>query len=528
MATYTSNEIINPAGILDNIHDFYLEDIIYNFYYLKCYREFYLTNTDISQNNFILQNKPLKFLIDKTLEFKNVNSSQNNKVKFPDYIEELIIKNLAQPKILLNDIQQKIIENFDKIFNVTDDYIETILLKKYQKNIMKHTNINKILNDDKKILLRQPLYFLIKTGDENLIEFFINYFGLNILSQNIISHIIKKIKENIIQFTKSDNILYPSTYFDDMALGITPDYKMRFKIINKDKHIIDQASVEGETSYLDTEYSNFYLSHFNFIDNKHSIGFSVQDEIDKIDFLNSKFYKKNNMIHCEFDGIILKVKENSVGRNSKKTNSYGLFQALVSLHKILVNTDTNIIATEKNKLDDIIDITDIDTILQTISNKYITTELCVGFIAFMLFGAKRYGDWIQVELAKKYYFMLQSNDHYLKLYAYLAGSPIIIDNFIYNYMPPNNFDKNIDSNIFQQFDTMGKYDNITDMKKPLIFTDIREIKTNEASRYYFDKYLKYDLKHLVSNPNSNTWFFKYLKYKNKYLKLKQLISNYKN
>ncbi len=498
MATYTFDEIRNAVGKFDNIHDFYKEDISNNFYYLECLRKFYLTHTDLSKNSFITSNSNLFFLIDETLPFKNTDTGKVNKVNFSDYITDLIIKIYPQPRQLLSSIQSQIVQNFNEIFDIPDSYLETILLKKNQKIPLKNTNINQTISDDKKILLRQPLYFLIKTKDKKLIDFFLNFIGLSILSANIISIIMKKINENLTSFDQSKNILYPSTYFDDMATGILPEHKMRFKILNKDKHIIDQAGVEGEEKYLDPENSDFYLSHFNFVDSLHSVGFSVKDETFKINFLKGVFYKKGTFVYCEFDKITIKVKENKVGRNKKNTNSYGLYQALMTLHKLirigLVTPITKPDVDAETQLADIVDTDNMENILNDIIQKYKTEDICVGFLAFMLFGAKRFGDWVQAELSKKYYFMLQTTDHYCKLYSYLIGAPVIIGDNIYNYELPTNFSTIVDTSIFQKFDKTD-YRDINKMDEPLIFRDIREF-TTPLSRYYFDKYIKYKNKYL--------------------------------
>lgn len=121
-------------------------------------------------------------------------------------------------------------------------------------------------------------------------------------------------------------------------------------------------------------------------------------------------------------------------------------------------------------------------------------DKCLGIIVFILFGSKRFGDWIQVELAKKYYFMLRTDDFYCRLYSYIINAPVIIDKIIYNYKPVENFNNSIDTKIFSKTDEKLNKNDITNNDK-IIFTDTREIE-GSLNRYYFHKYLKYKYKYL--------------------------------
>jgi hypothetical protein len=523
--TYSQLELIESLGLIDNLHDG-LDSKLAKAPELQAffssYRKFYLQHTNIKNNSFIKNTPELSFLVNESQQFKNPNTSKVQGVYFSDIMKDAIKKAYPRVGITLAAIQQHIVDNFNRIFDISGDDMESILLARY-KSIKQigATNINMTLSDDKKIKLRQPLYFLIKTKDDKLIKFFLDYMGLGILSSNIKKFIINKIKFNITKFiaSKHTNYLYPSTYFDDMSNGITPEYNMRFKIINKDKSNIDMADTEGEKSYLDHSLSKFYLSHFTINDTTHSMGFSLDETTDRLEYMGVKYYMEGGILVCEYNGITIRVKKNQVGRTG-----YGLYQSIISLTKlldmILQRLPYNQM-TEQPNLDEIIDTGDLESLLRTIVTTFVTRDLCIGFIIFILFGAKRFGDWIQADLAKKHYFMIQTVDKYFILYAYLTGAPIVLDGMLYNY-DPSGLTKDINFNLFQKFDPMGNYTTIQPQSQ-FIFTDIKEVKVDEINRWYFEKYKKYEDSKAI--PLEQVFHKKYLLYKKKYLKLKNLLSN---
>ena len=109
----------------------------------------------------------------------------------------------------------------------------------------------------------------------------------------------------------------------------------------------------------------------------------------------------------------------------------------------------------------------------------------------MLFGCKRFGDWIQVYLAKKYYFMLETTDFYCKLYELLVGATTMIKDELYNYNPSNDMEmpdyRIIDKNntIYQQNESNG-----------IIYKGLQNVKTTTINRDYFEKYMKYKSKYI--------------------------------
>ncbi len=51
-------------------------------------------------------------------------------------------------------------------------------------------------------------------------------------------------------------------------------------------------------------------------------------------------------------------------------------------------------------------------------------HLCQGLVVYILTGTKRFGDWIQMKLSKKLYFMLQTKDYLCRAFGILIGAPV--------------------------------------------------------------------------------------------------------
>ena len=150
----------------------------------------------------------------------------------------------------------------------------------------------------------------------------------------------------------------------------------------------------------------------------------------------------------------------------------------------------------KKKINDIIFIDDLHIQFYNLYKHFKDdVDLGLGCLVFMLFGAKRFGDWIQMYLSKKHWFILQTNDFYCKVYGYLIGAPVIFDDIIYNYLPPDDLKITGDFNAItvDSIKNLQKYTG----EKTLIYKSLRNIKTDEVSRMYFKKYLKYKKKYLT-------------------------------
>jgi hypothetical protein len=462
------NEIKNILAIIDTFHDFNKLD--YNNKYLDYFKNYYLKFDEISKNTFLSSHSLLNFI--KVIGNKTDVNTEN----FKEKIKKIIIKNNIGFELVT--IQSVIIHNFDFVFNISLPYSD-----KYIKDIVSRED---------KILLRQPLYYLIKNKDDKLMTFFIKYFRLDFFNKYILEIIYEQIKINI-ESIKEYNITYPSTFIDDMSSGIKDDEHMHFKMINADHEIIDQSKVEGKKSYLDN--SNPYY-HFK-INGNQSLGVNLQDD-NEIIFLDIKFKKSDNGIICSYDNIKLEIYNNS------KKNIISTVRVLC----YIIDKSIKNMSEQKKLIEGIINIEYLDDFLRKLDDKYKLDSVYnnlnkFGLITAMLFGAKRYGDWIQVNLAKKYYFILQTKDLYCKLYSYISGAPVIIDNKIYNFNHKELVDKLVKIEGPEQTkmtDTEVKpsgrvfFKNLE--KENLTFYDIHKIDT-EFSRYYFDKYKKYKKKYLL-------------------------------
>ena len=119
----------------------------------------------------------------------------------------------------------------------------------------------------------------------------------------------------------------------------------------------------------------------------------------------------------------------------------------------------------------------------------------ISILTELIYGAKRFGDWFQVYLSKKYNFMIQTEDILCKIYAYFYGAPVILnlykENYLFNYK--NNNDRNMEN-----FRKIHKNDNkikLLSNNDKLVYTSLNNIKTN-VNRFYFYKYIKYKKKYL--------------------------------
>jgi hypothetical protein len=672
-----NNDYLIILGIIDNIHDFFeLESNNKSNKIFNNYIKFYIQELkNINKNiNILPYTNPLYInLFNNSFLINNVNDENYRKNVKMD-----ILDSIKQKYIEIDKINNRIIENFNHIFNI--DKIN------FNNNFITNKKLNLILNDRQKILLRHPLYYLIKESDDNIINFFIEYMSIDILPPNILNIIKSRIKCNIKSFDKTKNITYPITFFDDMATGLNKSF-YKFKILNRDKKLIDQASVEETTSYFDNYEEGIHYRQF-FINNlDNSINFGLDTINDKLIYLNSSYYLKDNLIFCEqkidnANNIILKIKNNSVGRSATTNTNFGIYDTIIVLHDILLdyhvikssiennnktksirvklykdkiekfinhyhtlikksideiykikilvdkiknfkyktneellnlyfikkiykkngdstervlkfddfqnklnniyiypdnyisylnlinthNYNCNILLKEtineslfinlfdiepsiisyiipvskeiyeiQNKyktdfiyfdgnkitdicsefiidneliskmklIDNIILLNDISSNLIKIYKKYYnqstgSLDYCYGCITYLLFGAKRFGDWIQADLSKKMYFMLQTTDLYCQLYSYIIGAPIIFNksNIIYNYEVPDNLEKLDYNNLLEKFNKENQKEKVNIDTDQIIYEGLNYIKTNNLSRHYYEKYIKYKNKYL--------------------------------
>jgi hypothetical protein len=699
------NDNITLLGLIDSYHDFHKldkknENMCLNLlkYYIKFKYEYnnkenkfedlknlsealnfknYDNKLDVDNNELEDNSNELEVNDDDYEDDNIFNDSfkadvnyHKNKINLFNKITKLVPKS----NIKLKDLEKNIIDNFNKLFDFRFE----------NKDLFDNTiNFNSFISDEQKIMLRMPIFYLIKNKDnsekDELINFLMEYMNLNIYNKEIQDEIKININNNL-QNKNFENLTYPITYFDDMTTGLNKK-NFKFNILNLDKKYIDAAKINTEKTYLCKYDYGENLKKILLSNTNESLGFSIDIQNDKINYMDSEFYFDSSDIVCNFNNIKLYIKNNSVGRRGSETNQQnetnnendGIYQICIKLinifddiwksfqnknfgisneiidhvsknqdnlknelnnlvqninllnqvniltnitdddyhiiknkintkiHKktflkymvelsVLQNESHNILSiindlrfnidfykniqlinnfiikineeqiyriiryykkefqkiniinidyyyyfvlrtlTNMNKIDtninknemiikeiyildkiyqnekelnEIIDTTYLHLNLRRLYDyfndpkfdSYNKLDLCKGCLVNLIFGAKRFGDWMQVNLSKKHYFILQTKDFYCKIYAYLIGAPVIFDDIIYNYMPPD--DLIIDNKIFKIFNIDSDQTTLEEYQgdKNLIYKSLRDIKTPDISRYYFIKYLKYKAKY---------------------------------
>jgi hypothetical protein len=652
MSEELREKLIIILGVLDNLHDLYtipskndsVEEKTNFSNIIREYKEFYLDCLNKNHINYNIE--PFSNDIFNGLFNTNPITNINNK---KDEIKAYFISQMSLPGILLEEINYKIIINFNTVFDIDSNVIPIFT-----------NNLHTIINNDEKILLRIPLYHLIKNFTDDLFMFFINYFNLNILHEKYIKNIKKKVKLNIRGII--NNLTYPNTYLSDTTSGLYQKRLFNFNILNISKSDIDQAKVQKSEKYFDN-YDDAKNYQGLFLGNNKALGIKMIDSEDKLDYVNFSCYLNDHFIYCKLnrENILFKIKKNNIGRADE---GYGLYQLLKHLREIINNSlecDINSIlndfysrlikfkdyknkileifnrfnnsristteihdaynrisitlnSDEKKKLaekykkfyaiiqsikelkhnnnfpeqyikiknflttllnasnktinfrninilktlgllsndecinlldyfneiiklniDDeyikhiskfkfdiseyiyagkktnkglqfalyyhiyikpiiklVIDDSDLYMQLFNILNMYSSNTLVYGCLAFILLGAKRFGDWIQAQIAKKYYFMLQTDDKYCQLYSFLIGGTVILDKYIYNLEIPNGLDIKSDK-VLRAITKDGDISNVDN--NHIMYRGIKTIQTSEISRIYFYKYIKYKTKY---------------------------------
>ncbi len=315
------NNLIIILGILDNLHDLFSITIKNDSadnkrmfeYTLNQYKQFYLDYLGKNGINVKMEpfNNPIFDGIFNRNPIKNVNINK-------DKIITYVIDELKRLPISLTDINSTIINNFEIVFDIDTNIVSIFT-----------TNLNTVVTNDEKILLRMPLYNLIKNFTDELFDFFMNYFNLDILDNSFIEKIKKQVKKNIKRIT--NNTTYPNTYLSDTTTGLTQKRLFNFNIMNISKSEIDQAKTPKPETYFDN-YDNAKNYQGLFLEDNTALGIKVL-ETDKLDYIKLSCYLKDHLIQCNLTDqkLLLKFKKNNVGR---KDDGYGLYQLLQDLKNI--------------------------------------------------------------------------------------------------------------------------------------------------------------------------------------------------
>jgi hypothetical protein len=287
------NNLKMLLGVLDTIHDFHKLDNHFGYNLLDRFIDFCL-----------LLEPDINVFPEYEHVFNKINLKEVDKTDYKKKFYRFIIDKIHINNDNVSNINQTIISNFKIIFNI---FLDGSYL--YDK-----------LTTIEILKIRIPLYYLVDALLKNNLSLFrkILKFLLNFMNVDYTDDLNKQIKNNCSRIT--NNITYPITFFDDMGKGLNKTHLV-FKILNKDKLLIDQANVEGKTSYFERKEKVLYLDNEN-----NALGFKIKEKDNVITFLDSQYFVKNNSIYSVLDDIKLKIKVNKVGRMNRAADSFGIYQ----------------------------------------------------------------------------------------------------------------------------------------------------------------------------------------------------------
>lgn len=572
----TKNDLILILSYFDNIHDFgklctnknkKICDYLYNYYepkiklilakldLLSSFKNLGFSTFDSNKEKFV---ETIISLINNNSSYKKINIKE---------MQNIIVTNFRLLFEGINDI-----ETILNILEDTHDNIDRLEIKLY-------ISLNEIITEEfwnfsyiqnLIFLQRQEIYYLIyfyNLNNKEKINELLNYFTTNEDYKNIIKINIKK----YIKKLKKNMITFPITLFDDTNKDILNfDYIngiFKFKILNENKENIDAATVFSGKDFFTKKPKNNKQNSYQliFTQNDNKIGLSYFDLYNNLD--------KHVIIICDYtynvitSGTILIIQctynldskimfyilGNNVGRKGKSDKSSkdedktgddedktaddedktgedeelinikGLFQVTLNLvNYILTENDITKFIELKNGIEKFVDYdktyNTMETILNYITSLKLTKEKASEIIVCLLFGAKRFGDWIQMKISNDNYFYLQTNDILCKLYGIIIGAPVLwLDNnyniTVYNYVINHS---KIDVPTIS-FD----YANISEIKNLKKVTSITKL----IHRKYKDNMSITGFKPISKITNkqtlfNRTYYKKYIKYKTKYLQLK--------
>ena len=568
-------EEILLLGIYDNIHDF--GDCILFFLLKQNY--FKLIDLIGLKNRIIEGNSELKQMYDE-IENESINELK---------ILKRIIGKYGGNNINIIELKKKIIGNYYKIFEdiISDDDILKIrhllyFLIKNEDDSSRTIILNMIMTflNNKDIKLNKIKLkiknFKKNSKNENL-TYPISYFDDmtdGLYTPNYDYHIInlnkkdidgaktispqKQIYNNLSGKRNNIEIKDGNTY----SVGFTVD-KSDFLIFHKTKYYLDETN-KIKCEFTDSVNYKTYFIQISLTSNEISFLSKLIEKICQIfnDYwilINSKTF--DMLQHSEFNWLKNYIEKYMIDNSDYKK----LFTEIESIKEKIKKNDKksinlNNLKLQKDKLEKL-EIIRVQLINEELSNfinsiinfirkihGYISVKytlknnslaeenerkhLCQGLVVYILTGTKRFGDWIQMKLSKKLYFMLQTKDYLCKAYGILIGAPVEIffkknetdkidENKItlYNYNPSIDFLFSFD--MYKKFGI--EYDSVYNKKKNEPFgestilgreIDIKKIEDGDKMIISTS-----DNKKIESNI-TRYWFKKYAKYKHKYLELK--------
>ncbi len=469
-------------NIISNLHNKTYENEVYPITYLddttvglnKKYFMFNILNTDKQYIDGALTTGIEKYLAN------NANEKGNNNIILSDESTTLGISVSEHDIIELLGFKWYL-----KNKQITCEY-KNIQLKLIS-NTVGRNNKDDINNGIyqltcKLLKLYEKIYAKIKTDSINQLQF---EYELQIFEAQ------RKIKKIFNQLSQVINEIknYNFDLFDDKIFGIL---KQEQNYVKKDYRTIQNKKLEIKN--LIENYNNILLFINKVIKFKNpnkaisTINLYIEQVNGQIDFL-----KKLGLPVNKINKILITVHEISLLEYVLSNNLDGPIN--ITNENVIQLVFFDYVQQVKNEINNIIFIDDLHVQLFNLYwNFKADLELGLGCLVFMLFGAKRFGDWIQMHLSKKHWFILQTNDFYCKVYGYLIGAPVIFDDIIYNYLPPDDL-KITGDFMAVTVNSIKNLQNYTG-EKNLIYKSLKDVKTDDVSRMYFNKYIKYKQKYL--------------------------------
>ena len=369
---------------------------------------------------------------------------------------------------------------------------------------------------------------------------------------------MKDLQDNLTKII--ENVTYPMSYFDDMTSGLNKE-NYDNHIINLDKKNIDGARTKSPQTQLkensDQKLLNKKRTNIEINKKDQSIGFIVKPGLsgDVLTFFKTEYYLEGDKIICKFKdkidditySIQISLASNEISFISKLIENicqiFDDYWELITSNKFkeIMDNEFDSMKFNKKQISEIIEF--INNVYKYIYNRIHPTKLffvknynkhlCQGLVVYILAGVKRFGDWIQMKLSKKLYFMLQTKDYLCKAYGILIGAPVEYVNdedkkiktdeeneedegeeklkdqdtkkkidsskiMVYNYKPSDDFTLSSFETISQQFKIFNSK-NHSDINKEdkmvISFSGNNKINT-DISRYWFHKYAKYKIKYM--------------------------------
>lgn len=458
-----------------------------------------------------------------------------------NYIRNLIFYQRQQIYYLIyyqkNKQNDKVDELLDYFTSNTD--IKTIVKENLRKHIIKLNRHN----------ITFPITMFDDTNKDTLYFKYINgLFKFKILNEN---------KKNIDAATISTGDKFFNTEKKNNTDNTINSYQFMFikkddKIgltffdinnnLTENKILIDNftfqlnKSVMTHELFIECKYNLDNDIQFNVLHNNVGRGKNTDDEDDgphglfQVTQLIIDYIEKNKDI-SKFDEIKHLIETHLDYASTKST-----IEKIIT--KVYNHSLLDVIELDKPLLQQIIrDETLINNILlnralldKSIIDNKILLDKAKQIIICLIFGSKRLGDWLQMELSYDNYFYLQTHDLLCKIYGILIGAPILWIDANYN-ITVYNYDIRSSSVINYDYSELNKEKKLypidsNDNTIKLINRKYKDNMSNSIKSYTNIKPTTSKKSKPTSEkltPFNRIYYNKYIKYKIKYLKLKNNI-----